>query len=127
MSLFNVELKEMEAKQLFTVVKIANPPTVKIIGKESERRVAMAVKGRWLDLLITLHYEVISGNSIQTFANVEKFILRHTLKDRVLPIQCIPPHEKNVRIFSRKKSYIEMVKNAFYNPDPWAEGVGKFA
>lgn len=123
MSLFKKELKESETKHMITVVQIANPPTIKIIGKESERRVAKAVKERWLDLLKTLHHDVISGNTMKTLTNVEEIIQRHTLEDRVIPIQCIPPHEKKVRIFSKKESCIEMVKHAFDDPDPWAENV----
>lgn len=123
MSLFKIELKESETKHMFTVVQIANPPTISIIGKESDRRVAKAVTERWLDLLKTLKYDVISGNSTETFANVEKLILRYTLEDRVLPIQCKSPHEKKVRIFSKKQTNIDMVKNAYGNPDPWAENV----
>lgn len=121
MSLFKWELKESETKHMFDVVQIADPPKIKIIGKERERRVSKAVTDRWLDLLTTLHYDDIRGNSFETFAYVKKIILKHSLEDRVLPIQCVPPKEKIVRMFSKNQSYIEMVRNAYDNPDPWAD------
>ena len=125
---FNEELNTEEEKHKLKVERTTKDgPKIHIWGKETNKRVSVAVVER-LRYLVNdkLKQIVISGNSEDTFDNVKKIIANCKLKTEVLLLQS-KQNREIVRIFGLKEEELDTIKSTYKNPDnPLAEKPSMF-